>query len=109
MKRVYLTLCFLLGASLLLWPIGLVLMFFMFDAPGSESSTLTLFLAATILFYPIPVVYGAVMAWKNRTSSAPSVIARYTAIAMSGPLLLFFAILLLDVICGGQFACNVLT
>lgn len=96
----------LLGATVLAWPLGLFMTAFLFDAPGSTASVLTWALALSILLYPMPVLAGNVLFWRQRTRASVKRLTAYTALTLSGPLLIPVAYLALDLVCDGRFACN---
>ena len=106
MKKVLLVLNVLLPLSLLAWPIALFLSIFMFDAPGSESNWITLLLAYAIWTYPIGILVGSILYWRNRTVSSISILMFYTMVSLAPPSLVFTFSTLLVIICDGQFACH---
>jgi hypothetical protein len=95
----------LAGLSLIPWPLVLLMTVFLFDAPGSDSSPLTVALALAILVYPAPILAGAWGFWKNRGTATNAVLARFTLLSLSSPALLVILIGALEFFCDGQFAC----
>ena len=92
--------------SLLAWPVGLFATIFMFDAPGSEISPLTLALAAAILVYPLPIVVGAWGFWRHRNTESTEVLARFTFVSLSSPAFLAAIAWAFEAFCQGQFVCH---
>ncbi len=74
----------------------------MFDAPGSDENALTQFLFFSVLAFPVLCLMGGILPWKFRHN--PKSIWLY---ALSGLAVGLFvtAIVLLEVSCGGDFAC----
>lgn len=95
----------LLATTLLAWPLGLFMVLFMFDAPGSASSVVTDALAWSIIAYPVPVVAGNIAYWIRRKDETVEQLRIYTAVTLSGPVLVAVAYLALHFICDGKFAC----
>ena len=105
MRRVLSIINLLLAATLLAWPLGLFIVLFMFDAPGSASSVVTDALAWSIVAYPVPVVAGNMAYWARRKVETVERLRLYTAVTVSGPVLVLVAYLALHFICDGTFDC----
>lgn len=105
MKRLLSLINLLLAATLLAWPLGLFVVLFMFDAPGSASSIVTGALAWSIVAYPVPVVIGNIAYWAKRKNETVEQLRLYTAVTLSGPVLVLIAYLALHFLCGGKFDC----
>jgi len=76
----------------------------MFDAPGSESSPLTIALAIAVIAFPVLCFVGAVLPWKARNKG-------YAGWFFGLPLLSAVAVgalfLAIDVLCGGSLVCRI--
>jgi hypothetical protein len=105
MKIAFYIVNILAGLLLLCWPIAAFTSLFLFDAPGSESNPLALGLAFSIFIYPVVVLRGIKGFWKSRNSQDMVILTRYTMLSLSGPLLILLFGMLLNIICGGEFAC----
>ncbi len=106
MKPLLLGVNLLAAATLLLWPVGLFLLLFLFDAPGSETSFWTQAVAASILLYPVPVVLGNVLFWRQRKRTTPGRLGLYTLVTLCGPGLVALAFLALELFCEGRTVCT---
>lgn len=95
-----------LALTLLAWPLGLLLLVFMFDAPGAETSPWTKAAAWSILLYPVPVVAGTIGYWRNRKETTLQRRARYTLLALCGPGLVVLVFAAIALFCGGSFVCT---
>ena len=105
MNRLLSIINLLLAATLLAWPLGLFMVLFMFDAPGSASSVVTDALAWSIVAYPVPVVIGNIAYWVRRKEKTVEQLRFYTAVTLSGPVLVLVAYLALHFLCDGTFDC----
>lgn len=94
------------GLVLLVWPMFFFMSFHMFDTPGSESSLLTVNLAASIWLYPfiyMVSLVGSITA--NRTNTESSVCYYFARLPLIGLLWFLGSFVLLVVVCGGEFSC----
>lgn len=105
MRPVLSTINLLLATTLLIWPVGLFMVLFMYDAPASASSAVTDALALSIVAYPVPVVIGNLAYWLRRKRETVERLRLYTAVTLSGPVLVLVAYLALEFVCGGEFSC----
>lgn len=96
----------LVAVSVLAWPLGLFMLLFVHDAPGSESNRWLDALAVAVLLYPVPVVVGNVLFWRRRKREPVGQLVRYTLLTTCGPGLLLLAILALQLACDGRFTCS---
>ena len=87
-----------LGLLVIAWPVGFIVVIFMFDAPGSESNFLTLALALSILIYPKLIFYGSGRFFKGRKSDNNATLLKYTLISCTGPCLVILFVVLLDLL-----------
>lgn len=106
MRLIYGLIHTVLILSLLIWPLGLFGMMFMFDAPGSEKNLILIGLVLSILVYPIPILKGSINFWKNRKECTAINCKKYTLISLIGPVNILFFSSLLEIFCGGNFACH---
>ena len=95
---------FLLG--ILAWPFVAFFSIFLFDAPGSTSSPITIGLAVSILAYPAPLLWWNTHFWKKWKTEATTKLAKYTVLSSTGYLFVLLFLTLLDLVCAGKYACN---
>ncbi len=74
----------------------------MFDAPGSEDNLLTELLFYSVLAFPVLCLAGGILPWIFRRHPLGIWLYALSGLAIG---LLVSAIVLLDVMCGGDFAC----
>ncbi|MBO6772349.1 MAG: hypothetical protein JJ898_13515 [Thalassospira sp.] len=74
----------------------------MFDAPGSENNLLTELLFYSVLAFPVLCLVGGILPWIFRRHPLGIWLYALSGLAIG---LLVSAIVLLDVMCGGDFAC----
>lgn len=94
------------AASLLAWPIAVLLSIFIFDAPGSGSNILTVLIAISVLCYPIPIYFGLEGFWKNRKHNTKVALYKYTAMGLSSPAIFITLLIALELFCDGKFNCQ---
>lgn len=90
--------------AVLPWPVLVMTSIFMFDAPGSNN-LVTMNLAITVLYYPLPAILGNVLYWKIRKTASREALWLVTAITVSGYVTIILFLVLLQVRCGGTFSC----
>jgi len=85
--------------------LGLFAAGLVFDAPGSTESTLTWCFAASPIVY---LVTYAVFRWKTRRSvdAADRLVLRWAILPLLGLAWVVTAIVALQVLCDGKFACR---
>ena len=91
-------------SSLILWPLAIFGVGFMFDAPGSDNF-INYGLASSIVFYPISVLAGYKGFREGWEVQDISKMNSSTWIVLIGPITLVFFLLLMSGICGGKLAC----
>jgi hypothetical protein len=74
----------------------------MFDAPGSGDNPLAQFLFFSVLAFPVLCLIGGILPWTFKRHPKSIWLYGLTGLAV---LLLVTAMILLDVMCGGDFAC----
>ena len=91
MKLVFSVLNVISLLSILAWPFMFFGGIFMFDAPGSLGNPIYEMLFFLILVYPVSIILGNILFWKNKDKKTNEVLGSYTIISLLGP----FAILVL--------------
>ncbi len=97
----------LLIMSLLLWPMFLIGSAFAFDSPGSENSFLTKMFVFSIAVYPVAALVGGIGFWMALKKNSLSMMKLFSCISAISPILVVCSIILLTVVCGGQFSCRI--
>ncbi|EIF51674.1 hypothetical protein [Sulfurovum sp. AR] len=106
MKAILYLLNIMLVLLVVAWPLGIFLSIFMFDAPVSGSNFITLGLAYSLWLYPLTVLYGSYLFFRNQKLATNLVLAKYTLISFVGPCCVLVFSIMLEIICNGKFACN---
>lgn len=93
------------AGSLFLWPVGLFVSLFMFDAPGSENNRILVSLAWAIWTYGpvagVGALAGFILVWRKKFKAA-AIVAGLPLLHALSVVALFVA---LQVVCGGNFRC----
>jgi len=92
--------------GVLAWPLVFFLSVFMFDAPGSSQSTITVLLANAFYLYPIPAIIGNIFFWGAFRRKKNLESFYYFLISASGYIVVLCLIVLLMLVCDGKFACG---
>lgn len=74
--------------TLIIWPFLVFLSAFIFDEPGSEQSIILNCLFYSILLYPVSIILGNVLFWKNLKKVMLAKLTWYTSINFINPLIL---------------------
>lgn len=90
---------FLLG--LIPWALVFFASAMLFDAPGSESSPLTLGLFYAIGLYPVLVVVGLFLG----SDQPPQWRRTMRFLPLASPVAAFFMFMAIDIVCSGKLAC----
>ena len=106
MKTFLLVVNILLALTLLAWPFGVLASAFMFDAPGTEKSVITMMLVFSLVFYPAPILLGVIGFFITRKSALTFLPVIFTLIGLLAPSFVLLSSFLLGVVCGGNFACR---
>lgn len=96
----------LAGLGVLAWPLAMFASALFFDAPGSSENTILVVLAVSNWIYPIPAIAGNIKYWRNRGQASRARKIWYTALSASGYVVIVMCIVLLVVLCDGNFVCH---
>ncbi|MBZ5715789.1 hypothetical protein [Nannocystis pusilla] len=77
-----------------------------FDAPGSEDSVYTWLLVGSLLLYPFLTLGGLVLAWRANGRGEVALALRRLQIPLLAASLVVGAVVLLELVCAGDFACR---
>lgn len=94
------------GLGVLMALMMLMLSPMMFDAPGSEASIYPWLIVASLALYPVFAIGGMIAAWRAFAREDFAGALRRLAIPGVGALLVVAAFVVLEVVCGGEFACR---
>ncbi|MDC0672802.1 hypothetical protein [Nannocystis radixulma] len=78
----------------------------MFDAPGSEDSVYTWLLVGSLLLYPFLTLGGLVLAWRANGRGEVELALKRLQIPLLAASLVVGAVMLLQLVCAGKFACR---
>jgi len=96
----------ILALGVIIWPMAAISGVMSFAAPGAGSNLLTNFFVLSVFCYPVPVIVGNIMFWKNWKIKTNGKLFFYTLISASGYATIVLVVILLEVFCRGKFACN---
>jgi len=95
-----------LALGIIAWPLAFIWIGFLFDAPGSSDSIITIAIAVSILSYPVPTILGIILFWQDWKSNNTVKLLMYTVVTSLGYLAIIISIMLLNLVCDGRFACD---
>lgn len=80
---------------------------FAFDSPGSENSFFTKMFVFSIVMYPVAALVGGIGFWVALKKNSLSMMKLFSCISAISPISIVFSIILIGVVCGGQFSCRI--
>jgi len=93
----------ILALGIIIWPAAVAAGIMSAAAPKALSHLLTNFLLISIIGYPVPVIVGNIMFWKDWQTKTNGKLCFYTLISASGYLLIVLVFILLVVFCEDKF------
>ena len=96
----------LLAISLIGWPLGILLLAFMFEGPKAFENIILIFIGLSILTYPIPVLYSVTYVLSNKNNKSIIDLFYRTLIGLSPLVTIFILNIFLDVFCNGNSTCE---
>lgn len=106
MKTLLIIINAIFGLASTIWVGGLLMVVFLFDAPGSQDSELTISLATSIASYPIFYIIGLLWSIKLFKKGLHSRAILVSLIPLINVIWMITTVVLIELLCNGSFSCK---
>ena len=106
MKNLLIIINAIFGLATMLWLGGLLMIAFLFDAPGSQESPLTVSLAVSIASYPLFYILGLLWSIKIFKSGRKARAILVSLLPLISITWMIITVILIKLLCDGKLSCQ---